>query len=88
MPRPIDLISPPDWALEPTASGTKVTRRSIFTQKLNTWELPVEMSRVEGWLHGGSLVQNAFPDLGADQREFLMSGATPEEWDNIFGKGE
>jgi len=28
------------------------------------------------------------PDLSAEQREFLMSGMTPEEWDEEFGFDE
>jgi hypothetical protein len=29
----------------------------------------------------GALIQVAFPHLDADQREFLKSGITPQEWD-------
>lgn len=32
-------------------------------------------------------IQEAFPDLDADDREFLLSGTTPSEWNEIFGKG-
>ena len=32
----------------------------------------------------GQLIQNAFPFLNADEREFLMTGITPEEWDAMF----
>jgi len=28
----------------------------------------------------GELVQDVFPELSADEREFLISGITPEEW--------
>jgi hypothetical protein len=34
----------------------------------------------------GELVQNAFPFLSVDQREFLLTGLFPEEWDKIFGE--
>jgi hypothetical protein len=30
------------------------------------------------------MVQDAFPHLSADEREFLMSGATPAEWADVF----
>lgn len=37
--------------------------------------------------HKDSLkVQDAFPFLNADQREFLMTGPTPQEWDTLFGE--
>lgn len=34
----------------------------------------------------GTLIQNAFPNLDADDREFIVSGNTPEEWEATFGK--
>ena len=33
----------------------------------------------------GMLIQDAFPFLTADQREFLMTGTPPEVWDAMFG---
>lgn len=33
---------------------------------------------------GGSLIQHAFPFLTDDQREFLMTGLTPDEFDQLF----
>ena len=32
----------------------------------------------------GASVQNAFPDMPADQREFLISGYSPKGWDLVF----
>ena len=32
----------------------------------------------------GAMIQNAFPFLNADEREFLMTGTTPSEWDAMF----
>ena len=34
----------------------------------------------------GSLIQDAFDFLNADQREFLMTGMTPEDWKEMFGE--
>jgi hypothetical protein len=36
----------------------------------------------------GALVQNAFPNLTPDQREFLMTGATPAQWREMFGRAD
>jgi hypothetical protein len=36
----------------------------------------------------GELAQNAFPYLSADQREFLISGSTPAEFEAMFGDEE
>lgn len=40
---------------------------------------------IDRWANG-ELIQNALPDLDIDYREFLMSGMTPEEWDNTFAE--
>lgn len=44
-----------------------------------------EMSqRWFGWAHLGEFVQIAFDNLNADEREFLISGITSNEWDKLF----
>lgn len=35
--------------------------------------------------NGTEHIQDVFPDLSADQREFLKTGITPEEWEAEFG---
>lgn len=61
-----------------------VTRTSLFTRKTRTLSLPITQDQIEAY-NKGALIQDAFPNLTADQREFLMTGATPEEWDAAFG---
>jgi len=39
------------------------------------------------WEHG-QLIQEAFPTLDADQREFIRIGVSPEEWDTIHQEFE
>jgi len=46
-------------------------------------DIPITEERLTKWLESNQLVQNAFPDLNADQREFLMTGITPEEWETL-----
>jgi hypothetical protein len=62
-----------------------ITRQSVLTDKWNTLDLPVTAERVNHWLTSGELIQIVFPELTADQRQFLMSGVTQEEWDKAFG---
>lgn len=68
--------------------STKVTATSRLTGRTHTVMLPVAKARIERWLQGGTLIQDAFPDLDVDQREFLLSGATPEEWGEAFKEEE
>ena len=37
------------------------------------------------WYHEKELIQDAFPFLSADEREFIKTGLTKENWDMIFG---
>jgi hypothetical protein len=34
--------------------------------------------------NSGALIQVAFPDLTADQREFILTGITKDEWNILF----
>jgi hypothetical protein len=36
----------------------------------------------------GFLAQDAFPDLAGPEREFLISGTSPEGWRAVFGGGD
>jgi hypothetical protein len=61
-----------------------ITRTSLLSKLTRTKEFPtVTEEQLERWDHG-ELVQNVFPDLSDDDREFIMTGITPEEWDELF----
>jgi hypothetical protein len=70
---------------------TIITRRSPFTGKVHRMEIPLTPKeygeRATLW-QTGMLIQDAFPMLDAGQREFIKTGITPEEWDNMFGHDE
>lgn len=61
-----------------------VSKVSVFTGKTNQMELNITNEQIKRFLEGEK-VQNAFPHLNADQREFLLNGTTPEEWEEVFG---
>ena len=58
-------------------------RISPFTGKLNQMDLPVTEDQVNKY-NNGALIQDAFPNLTASQREFIMTGMTDDDWDNMF----
>lgn len=60
-----------------------VTRTSIITGVTRTLDLHVTEEQLAAH-KSGTHAQNAFPDLPADLREFIISGVTPEEWDKLF----
>ena len=45
---------------------------------------------IEGFIawQGGELIQNALPELDADQRELLISGICPKCWEQMFPSDE
>ena len=63
----------------------KITRASELTGVTRTRELPVTEAQLKIW-QDGMLIQAAMPNLDADQREFVKTGITPEEWENCMGK--
>jgi hypothetical protein len=65
-----------------------VKKTSIFTGKEAEMELDITQEQMDRWQSGRELIQNVFPHLSPEQREFLMSGATPEEWDELFPEEE
>lgn len=65
----------------------RITKISTLTGKINVRDIPVTAAQLLRW-DEGELIQNAMPNLSADDREFLISGATPEEWEEAFGDNE
>jgi hypothetical protein len=64
----------------------QVTRQSVLTRQMNTMELPISQEHLDIYdTVGDILVQDAFPNLDKEQREFLLSGITPQEWNKYIG---
>jgi len=60
-----------------------ITRTSRLTGKTCVMDLNITQAQLDAWVDG-MLIQNAFPQLDADEREFLMTGITPAEWNEAF----
>jgi len=65
----------------------KITKKSGLTGNTSVREIAVTMAQLEAW-RGGELIQWVMPELSNDDREFLMTGITPEEWDATFGSDD
>jgi hypothetical protein len=65
----------------------KITRTSSLTGITRTKEINVTEEQILAWQQG-ELIQNAMPQLSADDREFVKTGITGEEWDQLFGGAE
>jgi len=63
-----------------------VERCSNLTGEWNEMDLPITEEQLQRYENGEGCVQSIFPTLPAEQREFIMSGITPQEWKKVFGK--
>lgn len=74
---------------EMDAEVTAVTANGVYG--VETMEFPYSQQYLlDGFekMRNGALVQVVFPEMSPDQREFLISGLTPEQWDNLVGAAE
>lgn len=56
-----------------------ITRRSPRTGEDTTRRLHVTREQIEAWRNGAGLIQHIMPELSPEDREFLMTGYTPED---------
>lgn len=60
-----------------------ITRTSKISNITRTLDLPVTEEQILAY-ENGSLLQDAFPNLTAEEREFCKTGMTAEEWNQLF----
>ena len=61
----------------------KITKTSILTGKTRTRDIEVTQEQIDVW-KAGKTIQEAMPGVSVEDREFLMTGATAEEWKEHF----
>ena len=62
------------------------TKTCSVCGEYEVWSLDREL--VDRW-QGGENIQRVFPDMGAGEREILITGIHPACWDKLFlGEGE
>lgn len=62
----------------------EITRVSPFSGRTHTLEIPVTVEQLVDW-RSGQLIQNAMPNISPAHREFIKTGITPQEWEDLFG---
>jgi hypothetical protein len=77
--------NPQDRGGLPEGEDMRITRKSPLTGIEHTQEIPCTQEQIDAW-KTGALIQRVMPQLTADQREFLMTGCTAEDWDDLFGE--
>jgi hypothetical protein len=100
IPKPIDIIDSMTIITETFATKPHITRAiklgdhqmvvvaiSAATGRKNAMPLEITEAQVYDWVNGAS-IQDAMPQLSAEEREFLMTGITQVEWDSLFSETE
>lgn len=62
----------------------KITRVSPADGVERTLEIAVTPEQYAVWESGVLPIQDAMPDATADEREFILTGTTAEQWDELF----
>jgi len=73
---------------ESPPESTRVTNTCMFTGELGYMDLPVSEERIAAFMDAGpsqrGLIQDVFPELSPDEREFMLTGILPETWSAMF----
>ena len=70
-----------------TATNTNmlITNKSKVSGKGRPMELDATEVQLTRYNSGRFTLQDCFPNLSADEREFIKSGITADEWEETFG---
>ena len=77
--RSAEKIGPDAWRVTVTPPPWSGFRCSSITLTDNQYD------RYREWLNGAVLIQDALPDLSLTDREILMTGIGPDQWEEEFG---
>lgn len=61
----------------------KIQRQCVMTGVWKEMDLPVTEEQMARY-NNGEMAQRAFPNLTADEREFIISGTTADVWEAMF----
>lgn len=62
----------------------QITKTSRISGTVSTMDLDITSEQLDRIEAGIELIQNIVPHLSSDEREFLITGITPQEWDKLF----
>jgi hypothetical protein len=63
-----------------------ITNKSTVSGIVRSIELDVTEEQLNRYNTGRFTLQDCFPNLTPDEREFIKSGITAEEWEALFGE--
>jgi hypothetical protein len=60
-----------------------ITKKKLCTILQQEYRVSVPLDKFLLW-KAGALIQDVFPDLSLDDKEFMITGLTPTEWNSIM----
>jgi len=63
-----------------------IKRTSEFSGITREFDLPVTVEQMGRFESGLETLQDIFPHLSVDDREFIKTGITAQEWDQMFSE--
>lgn len=63
-----------------------IKRTSKFSGITRELDLPVTIEQMGRFESGMETIQDIFPHLSVDDREFIKTGITADEWDQMFAE--
>lgn len=69
--------------VEQEGDTVKYSKVCSITDELYEVSIPLNKYRS---IKSGNLIQNVLPDMSIHQREFIITGITPAEWEDIFNR--
>ena len=61
-----------------------ITNKSKVSGKTRSMELDITEQQLNRYNSGRFTLQDCFPNLTPNEREFIKTGITAEEWEGIF----
>lgn len=63
-----------------------IRKKSMVSGKVHEMDLPITHEQFQEWFYNPKrrMVQDIFPHLSNEEREFLMTGITPTEWAQVI----
>ena len=61
-----------------------IKRKSVISGVERVRNIPVNPEHYALWEGGYGSIQDIMPYLNDNDREFILSGITPQEWDEMF----
>lgn len=65
-----------------------LTKQSELTGIFHTLEIPITEDQLNKYYESNNLIQSEFPQLTEDEREFILTGITHEEWYEFFSEND